>query len=159
MDELVSLRRARAEDAEAIRALTREAYAKWVPLTGREPLPMRIDYAQAVRTHRFDLLYVGDRLAALIETVPTGDYLLIENVAVHPAFQRRGFGKRLLKLAEEIAADSDLAGVRLYTNKLFEENIRLYQALGYRVEREEPLNGGIAVHMRKSRTAEERPKP
>ena len=159
MDEVVSLRLAREGDAEAIRALTREAYAKWVPLTGREPLPMRIDYAQAVRTHRFDLLYVGDRLAALIETVPTGDYLLIENVAVHPAFQRRGFGKRLLRLAEETAAAANLAGVRLYTNKLFQENIRLYQALGYRVEREEPLNGGIAVHMRKSRTAEERPKP
>ena len=79
MNEGVSLRLAREGDADAIRALTREAYAKWVDLTGREPLPMRVDYSDAVRNHRFDLLYVGSRLAALIETVPEDDCLLIEN--------------------------------------------------------------------------------
>jgi ribosomal protein S18 acetylase RimI-like enzyme len=150
MNEVVSLRVAREGDAEAIRALTREAYAKWVDLTGREPLPMRVDYSDAVRKHRFDLLYVGGCLAALIETVPEGDCLLIENVAVRPAFQGRGFGTRLLKMAEELAASLALAGVRLYTNKLFVQNIRLYEALGYRMEREEELNGGVAVHMIKS---------
>jgi hypothetical protein len=39
--------------------------------------------------------------------------------------------------------------VRLYTNQRFEKNIRLYAALGYRIDREEALNGGIAVHMSK----------
>jgi len=154
MNEVVSLRVAREGDAEAIRALSREAYAKWVELTGREPLPMRVDYSDAVTKHRFDLLYVGGCLAALIETVPEGDCLLIENVAVRPAFQGRGFGTRLLKMAEELAASLALAGVRLYTNKLFVQNIRLYEALGYRVEREEELNGGVAVHMIKSRASD-----
>ncbi len=153
MDEAVRLRVAGEADAGAIRALTREAYAKWVARTGREPLPMRIDYAEAVQKHRFDLLYVGDRLAALIETVPAGDYLLIENVAVLPAWQGSGFGIRLLKLAEELAVASGLLGTRLYTNKLFTENLRLYASLGYRVEREETLNGGVAVHMVKPRAS------
>jgi ribosomal protein S18 acetylase RimI-like enzyme len=115
---------------------------------------MRVDYADAVRKRRFDLLYVGRRLAALIETVPDGDCLLIENVAVLPAFQGRGFGTRLLKLAEELAASLELAGTRLYTNKRFVQNICLYEALGYRVEREEELNGGVAVHMMKSHARE-----
>ena len=154
MNGIVSLRVAREGDADAIGALTREAYAKWVDLTGREPLPMRVDYSDAVRKHRFDLLYVGGCLAALIETVPEGDCLLIENVAVLPAFQGRGFGTRLLKMAEELAASLALAGMRLYTNKLFVQNIRLYEALGYRVEREEELNGGVAVHMIKSRASD-----
>ncbi len=110
---------------------------------------MQVDYLEAVKKHRFDLLYAGDRLAGLIETVPEGDYILIENVAVLPAFQGRGFGKRLLKLAEELAASAELTGVRLYTNKLFLQNIRLYEGLGYRVEREETMNGGIAVYMAK----------
>ena len=151
MNEVVTLRVAREADADAIQALTRQAYAKWVDLTGREPLPMRVDYSDAVRKHRFDLLYVDSCLAALIETVPDGDCLLIENVAVRPAFQRRGFGTRLLKLAEELAASLGSAGMRLYTNKLFVQNIRLYEALGYRVEREKELNGGVAVYMVKSR--------
>ncbi len=56
MADAVTLRLADPSDADAIRTLTREAYAKWVPVTGREPLPMRVDYAEAVKTHRFDLL-------------------------------------------------------------------------------------------------------
>jgi ribosomal protein S18 acetylase RimI-like enzyme len=151
MNEVVGLRIAHEDDVDAIRTVTREAYAKWADLTGREPLPMRVDYLDAIRKHRFDLLYVGGRLVALIETVPEGDCLLIENVAVLPTFQGRGFGTRLLKLAEELAAASGLAGTRLYTNKLFLSNIRLYEALGYRVEREVELNAGVAVHMLKSR--------
>jgi hypothetical protein len=75
-----------------IRVLTREAYAKWVPLIGREPLPMLADYAEAVQKHRIDLLYLAGDLAALIEMIPQTGHLLIENVAVSPAFQRRGGG-------------------------------------------------------------------
>jgi ribosomal protein S18 acetylase RimI-like enzyme len=151
MDERVDLRIAGEADAGAIQDLTRKAYAKWVELTGREPLPMKVDYFDAIRKHRFDLLYVGGQLTALIETVPEGDFLLIKNVAVLPGFQGRGFGTRLLTLAEDLAVSLGLAGTRLYTNKLFVANIRLYAALGYRVEREEELNGGVAVHMMKPR--------
>jgi ribosomal protein S18 acetylase RimI-like enzyme len=151
MDETISLRTGKPEDAAAIGALTRAAYAKWVAVIGREPLPMRVDYSEALKRHRFDLLYVGDELAALIETTPEGDLVLIENVAVLPAYQGRGFGRRLLTLAEDLAAAAGLAGTRLYTNKRFEANLRLYAALGYVVEREEALNGGVAVHMMKLR--------
>lgn len=141
------LRIATAADAAAIGALTREAYAKWVPVAGREPLPMRVDYAEAVQARRFDLLEADGRLAALIETVREGDELLIVNVAVRPAFQKRGYGVRLMRLAEALAAEQGLKGTRLYTNRLFAENVRLYERLGYSIEREAALNGGVAVHM------------
>lgn len=143
------LRRADEGDAEAISALTRAAYAKWVPLIGREPLPMTVDYADAVTRHRFDLLEDADGLAALIETTPDGDQLLIVNVAVDPQRQGGGFGKRLMAHAETLATQAGLGGTRLYTNRLFAENIRLYASLGYAVDREEALNGGVAVHMSK----------
>ena len=45
-----------------------------------------------------------------------------------------------------------LARTRLYTNQRFAENIALYAALGYRIDHEEPLNGGVAVHMSKTRS-------
>lgn len=148
-EAIPGLRRAVAADAPAIRALTRLAYAKWVPIAGREPLPMRADYEAAVRDHRIDLLYEEADLAALIETVAETDHLLIENVAVSPAFQGQGLGRLLLAHAEQLAAASGYAEVRLYTNKLFTANIVLYQRLGYRIDREESLNGGTAVHMSK----------
>ena len=149
MSDSEELRQAVASDASAIRELTRAAYAKWVPLIGREPKPMTADYAEALRNHRFDLLYVDGTLAALIETMKEADHLLIENVAVSPAFQGRGLGRKLMAHAEELAASSGFGVVRLYTNKRFDENVQLYLRLGYRVDREEVLPVGIAVHMSK----------
>jgi GNAT superfamily N-acetyltransferase len=150
MNRPVSIRLASTTDAGAIHDLTHAAYSKWIAVTGRPPLPMTVDYAQAVREHRFDLLFVGEALAALIETTPDGDQLLIVNVAVHPDVQGRGFGVRLLKLADDLAAGAGLAGTRLYTNKLFEPNIRLYASLGYAIDREEVLERGTVVHMSKA---------
>jgi ribosomal protein S18 acetylase RimI-like enzyme len=151
MDGTVEMRRASPEDAGAIRELTREAYAKWVPRIGREPMPMVADYDEAVKAHRFDLLYLDGALAALIETVDEGDRLLIENVAVRPAFQGRGLGSRLMWHAEAIALSLRRTRLRLYTNKAMTENIALYRKLGYQVDREaEGPPGIVRVHMSKA---------
>jgi ribosomal protein S18 acetylase RimI-like enzyme len=147
--EAWELRRAVASDAAEVRKLTRDAYAKWVPLIGREPKPMTADYAEAVRNHRIDLLYLEGTLAALIETIAEADHLLVENVAVSPACQGRGLGRKLMAHAEQLAAAAGYREVRLYTNKLFAENVALYRKLGYRIDREEVLAHGIAVHMSK----------
>lgn len=140
---------ATSDDICDITELTRAAYSKWVALLGREPLPMSVDYSEAFQLHRFDLLRQGRQAVGLIETVEQEGYLLIVNVAVQPGFQGRGFGRRLMAHAEELASASGLALIRLYTNSRFAENIRLYASLGYKVEREEALNGGSAVYMAK----------
>ena len=80
------IRQGTVADVAAITALTRSAYAKWVPLVGREPLPMQADYSVAITRHRFDLMFVGSDLVGLIETLLRPDDLLIENVAVAPDF-------------------------------------------------------------------------
>jgi ribosomal protein S18 acetylase RimI-like enzyme len=144
------LRRAVPSDTSAIRELTRAAYATWVPVIGREPTPMTVDYGARVQDHRIDLLHVGSQLVALIELVPEADHLLVENIAVLPAFQGRGYGRQLMAHAETVAASLGLPQVRLYTNVLFAENVQLYRRLGYRVDREEPFKGGFAVYMSKA---------
>lgn len=144
-----TLRQAVASDAVAVRALVRAAYARWVPLIGREPKPMGADYEAAVRDHRVDLAYLGDELAALIETIPQPDHLLVENVAVAPAFQGQGLGRFLMAHAERLAAAQGHAEMRLYTNQRFAENIRLYLELGYGIDREEESALGVTVYMSK----------
>jgi ribosomal protein S18 acetylase RimI-like enzyme len=144
-----TIRRAGQADAAAIRELTRSAYAKWVPLIGREPSPMTADYERAVREHMIDLLFVAGGLAALIETVDETDHLLIENVAVAPPFQGRGYGRALLDHTERLAASLGLPELKLYTNKRFVTNIELYRRLGYAIDREEPIMDGFIVHMSK----------
>lgn len=146
----MELRLAAPSDARAIRDLTREAYAKWVAVIGREPKPMTADYEAAVRRHRFDLLHVNGVLAGLIETVDETDRLLIENVAVAPRFQGQGLGRRLLAHAERVAAALGRDRIRLYTNKRMAENVKLYRSLGYEVDREEQISDGYAVHMSKA---------
>ncbi|TMJ24363.1 MAG: GNAT family N-acetyltransferase [Alphaproteobacteria bacterium] len=146
----LELRRAGAADAAAVRTLTRAAYAKWVPLIGREPKPMQADYDRAVREHRIDLALLEGALAGLIETVEQPDHLLIENVAVAPSFQGRGLGRRLMAHAERLAEQQARAELRLYTNARFEENVALYRRLGYRVDREEESALGVTVYMSKA---------
>lgn len=144
------LRRAASADASAVRDLTRAAYAKWVPVIGREPKPMTADYDAAVRDHLVDLLCFDGEPTALVEMRPEVDHLLIVNVVVSPACQGRGYGRALLAYAEEFALSIGLREVRLYTNGSFASNVALYKRMGYRVDREEVHPQlGVAVHMSK----------
>lgn len=61
-----TMRIAAISDAESVTALTRMAYAKWIPVIGREPLPMKADYAAFIKENRVDLFFCGVDLAALI---------------------------------------------------------------------------------------------
>jgi ribosomal protein S18 acetylase RimI-like enzyme len=149
VSEYDRFRRAGPKDAAAVRNLTRAAYAKWVPLIGREPKPMVADYDAAVRNHLIDLLYSDDELAALIEMIPASDHLLIENVAVRPDCQARGYGRALMTHAETVAGSLGLSETRLYTNKHFVTNVRFYQKLGYGIDREQEFKGGVVVFMSK----------
>jgi GNAT superfamily N-acetyltransferase len=145
-----TIRHATIADAVTVRELTRAAYAKWVPILGREPRPMIADYDAALRDHLIDLLQVDGEAVALIEMAPKADHLLIVNVAVAPNYQGKGYGRALMAHAEEVARSLSLNEMRLYTNVLFAENLRLYSRLGYRVDREEQHpQFGVTVYMSK----------
>jgi GNAT superfamily N-acetyltransferase len=143
------IRPAVLKDAARIRALTRAAYAKWVALIGREPLPMQADYERAVVAHTIDPLIVDGALAGLVETIPRPDHLWIENVAVAPEQLGRGFGRLLLAHAERRALHAGRPEIRLLTNQAFATNLELYARRGYTVNRIEPFRGGTTIHMSK----------
>ena len=141
------IRRGTAADVDLIRSFTRDAYAKWIPLIGREPLPMSADYETAIHQHRFDLLYKDTALAALIETVAREDHLHIQNLCVSPEFQRAGLGSQLLNYAQDMAKQEKLPRLRLDTNKNFTGNVDLYLSHGFSIDWEKPNDGGVHVHM------------
>ena len=147
---MTALRRATLADAVAIRDLTRAAYANWMPLIGREPLPMKVDYSVAVVEHIIDVYEAGGRIAALVETVPQGSHLLIENIAVSPDVQGKGIGNLLLGHAEAMARALRLRELRLYTNAAFTSNLDFYARRGFQEFQREPFPlGGVTVYMRK----------
>ena len=142
-----AFRRATPADAAAIRTLVRDAYARWVPLIGREPLPMRADYDAALRLHRFDLFQRGPAILALIETALREDHLWIENIAVRPDQQGQGLGSRLLAHAETLAREAGRCELRLLTNAAFAANVALYERRGFGVTAREDFQGGVTLRM------------
>lgn len=150
MIEHLPLRRAVAADAGAVLDLTRTAYAKWVPLIGREPKPMTADYRRAITEHIVDLWQEGGALLALIEMIAEADCLLVENIAVRPGQQGRGIGDKLLHHAERLALSLGFDNVRLYTNAAFQSNLQFYARRGYQeFQRVAVAPDSIVVHMRK----------
>lgn len=145
----IEIRLAQPHEAGAIAAIVMAAYAKWVPVIGREPMPMQVDYDKAVLEHRFDLAVEGGAILGLIETVPHPDHLWIDNVAVAPAAQGRGIGRKLLAFTEQRAIDAGYPELRLVTNGAFESNVALYRRGGFVVDRIEDFRNGKAVYMRK----------
>jgi GNAT superfamily N-acetyltransferase len=86
-------------------------------------------------------------IIALVECIREPDHLLIENLAVAPAHQGKGHGRRLMAHAEGLARALGFDQVRLYTNTLFATNVTFYKQLGYRVDVETAFKGGFVVHM------------
>ena len=144
-----AIRRAIAADAALVRSISRAAYAKWVPLIGREAWPMTADYDAALRNHIIDLLHLEGDVVALVEMIAAADHMLVENLAVLPDHQGLGHGRRLMAHAESVARIMGHRSVRLYTNQRFVENIDFYQRLGYAIVHEEALPAGVVVHMEK----------
>jgi N-acetylglutamate synthase-like GNAT family acetyltransferase len=146
-----SFRRATSADATAVREITRAAYAKWIPVIGREPKPMTANYEQAVTEHVIDLLEEGGRPIALIQMIPQPSHLLIENVAVLPDRRGEGIGGLLLRRASAVARSLGLSELRLYTNALFSANISFYAHRGFEEFLRKPhAAGGEVVHMKKT---------
>ena len=147
----IVVRRADKADAAAIQKLTRDVYAKWVPVIGREPLPMRVDYEMAAEEHWIDLVEKEGQLVALVEMIPHGKYIFIENLAVAETWQGRGLATQLLKHAEQLSKAARLAEVQLATNQAFTSNLAFYESRGYVAYETKPFHlGGIGVRFRKT---------
>ena len=139
------LRRAGIADAEAVRDVTLAAYARWVEVIGRKPVPMLADYSVAVVAHQIDVLDLDGRIIGLIELVREDDCILIENIAVHPDHAGEGHGQRLLAHAENAARDHGFRLLRLYTNRLMVSNIAYYQRLGFLISHEDTTPDGRTI--------------
>jgi GNAT superfamily N-acetyltransferase len=146
----LEIRAARPGDADAIEGCVHRAYEKYVPRIGRLPKPMQADYASAITAHQ---LWVVDgeagAAAAVLELIPQDDHLLIENVAVDPARQHGGLGRKLMAFAEDEGRRQGFRELRLYTNEKFVENIAFYGKLGYAVTERQPYKDSVVVFMRK----------
>jgi GNAT superfamily N-acetyltransferase len=146
----VKLRRAEAADAEAVAACVQRAYARYADRLPYPPKPVLADYQMVVQETSTWLLEDADaQCVGVLVLIDKPDHLLLDNVAVDPAWQKRGLGRRLLAFAEAEARRLGLGEVRLYTNALMTENRALYARIGYVEYDRRNVDGRDAVFMRK----------
>jgi ribosomal protein S18 acetylase RimI-like enzyme len=92
---------------------------------------MGADYTALVGEGAVTLAIDQGAIVGVLVLRPQPGSLLLENVAVAPAEQRRGIGRALIAFAEERARELNLGKVTLYTNARMAENLSLYRRLGY----------------------------
>lgn len=126
------LRPAQAADRASIETLVNAAYAPYVVRLGKPPGPMVDDYLARIEAGQAQVLETGrGAIAGLLVLIPAPDHLLIDNIAVDPSFQGRGFGNLLLEAAEAEARRLGFRELRLYTHVLMTENQSLYATHGW----------------------------
>jgi ribosomal protein S18 acetylase RimI-like enzyme len=89
------------------------------------------DYAALVAERKVWVIEDAGSVAGMIVLLDRADHLLLDNIAVAPARQGSGLGRRLLAFAAAEAARRGYGEIRLYTHRTMTENQRLYAALGY----------------------------
>src|SRR5439155_22991471 len=104
-------------------------YSRYVERIGGTPGPMREDYAEVIRSRGVTVAERDGTMAGVIVLAITDGRLVIENVAVLPAYRGRGLGRRLLEGAERDARRG-FDSIYLYTHEKMTENRRLYARLG-----------------------------
>jgi len=154
----VTVRRAEERDLATVEALTRAAYAYYVPLLGREPLPMTEDYRPRIAAGEVWLLEESGDAIGLIVLETNGKSLTIFSVAVLPERQSAGLGRGLLAFAEEEARRRGFTALHLYTNTMMTRNIAIYRRYGFEETGRSPNEkrpGWARVDMEKALVATE----
>jgi ribosomal protein S18 acetylase RimI-like enzyme len=143
------IRAATATDASAIVEVVDRAYRHYISRIGEPPGPMLDDYVARVSEGTVWVLEEGAVIAGIIVLLSAPDYLLLDNIAVTPARQRLGLGRRLLAFAEAEALRRGYREIRLYTHQKMVENQRLYASIGYEETGRGAEAGYARVFMRK----------
>jgi GNAT superfamily N-acetyltransferase len=143
------IRPATAADVSALARVVQDAYRHYIPRIGKPPGPMLDDYSARVSEGVVSVIEDGKTIVGVLVLLPKPDHLLLDNIAVSPAHQGQGFGRRLLEFAEEEARRQGYQEIRLYTHETMTENQRLYAAIGYEETGRGYETGYERVFMRK----------
>ncbi|HEX5190305.1 MAG TPA: GNAT family N-acetyltransferase [Streptosporangiaceae bacterium] len=141
-------RHATETDLAAITSVIAAAYARYLDRMDRPAAPVLADYRGAIAAGQ--VWVTGEPVTAVLVLVPQHDAMLIDNVAVAPAEQGTGLGRRLMEFAEEQAMASGLRRMTLYTNEVMTENLAIYARLGYRETARHCQDGYRRVFMEKN---------
>ena len=127
----IEIRRATRADVSKVTACVRAAYAPYLDRMATPPAPLLDDYPTLIARGVVDVAERRDQVVGLIVWWAEADHAFVDNVAVSPAAQGLGLGRRLLDHAAEWASAAGHDELRLYTNEAMTENLAYYPRLGF----------------------------
>jgi ribosomal protein S18 acetylase RimI-like enzyme len=149
--------KASVKDAEEILKLQKLAYLSEAEIYNDYSIPTLTQTLEEIRADFKEYLILKTVIDGVIigsvrgQLNEEGD-CYIARFMVHPDFQKRGIGTRLMQ-----AIEAEFPQVKRYTlgtGHRSESNIRLYQKLGYSLYASEPLNDNVTiVHLEKVNNA------
>jgi N-acetylglutamate synthase-like GNAT family acetyltransferase len=128
------IREATAKDSEGLKDCMESAYATYQERMGGKRLPpMDVDYFSEIQNYpTWVVESKGMILGGLIMEFEESE-ALIANIAVDPKSQGKGIGSALMSFAELKAREKHFLELHLATHVLLNENISLYQHLGWKI--------------------------
>nr|WP_315529023.1 GNAT family N-acetyltransferase [uncultured Achromobacter sp.] len=125
------IRPAAPGDIPAIEQIVADAYTPYIARIGATPGPMLDDYPARVAEGVVHVLEEEGAIRAVLVLIPEPGCLLLDNIAVSPAAQGKGYGRILMLYAEDAARRAGYSRIRLYTQERMTENIAIYLRYGY----------------------------
>ncbi len=108
------------------------------------PLTQTLPQIQGELRHQYFLKAVsGGRIAGSVRAYMGQDTCYIGRLIVHPDYQNRGLGAKLM--AEIEACFPEARRFELFTGHRSERNLHLYQKLGYRPVRREKVSENLTM--------------
>jgi GNAT superfamily N-acetyltransferase len=147
--DVPEIRRARADEAEAVTGIVMAAYEPYIAIIGAKPGPMLDDYAARIAADQVWVLTEYDALLGVLVLENSEHSFLLDNIAIGPGQQGGGHGRRLLDFAEAQAKEAGWDRITLYTNARMTDNIAIYEKRGYVVTDRRRESGFDRVYMDK----------
>lgn len=145
------IRKAGATDLAAIQNIAESAYSIYLDRMPTKPFPMLDDYSAHINEGTIHVLEDDTGVMGyVVLLLKEPENILLDNIAVSPDAQKKGYGRELAMFAEEMGRRKGCKSIYLYTNEVMSENLVWYARLGYE-ETHRAVEGAYKrIYMRKA---------
>jgi len=138
---------AQVEDAEVILDLQKRTYLSEAEIYNNASIPPLTQTLDEIRTEFDKQIFlkalIDERIIGSVRAYQTEGTCHIGRLIVHPDFQNRGIGSRLMNKIEGIFEQA--RRFELFTGDNSERNLYLYQKLGYREYRRQKFQEDLVL--------------
>ena len=133
--EIIVVRSATLEDADAIASLLLEAFREFRPLYTESAFAATTSNSGLIRERMSEgpiwVAFAGSQLVGTVAVTPRNDRLYVRSMAVLPSARGMGVGGLLLQQVESFARANGFTRLFLSTTPFLSSAIRLYERSGF----------------------------